>query len=148
MASVVGIFPDLPAVSKLVQNLGSAGYDLSTAHVLCVEDIPSYITESGVRCTWLGDVERSVAGSGTIMSNAGGINVPGLSDAHAADGMMYGDEVNDYLADLNVPDGRNDDYAVAIEAGRAVAGIRTDAAQTESLRGLFKAAGATVVDVF
>jgi hypothetical protein len=88
--------------------------------------------------------------SGGSLSQADGIsiNVPGLSNSGGGEGIVYGDAINDYLAELNVPDGRTDDYAIAVEAGRTVAGYRADDGQAEALRGTFSSAGATVVDVF
>jgi hypothetical protein len=148
VATVVGIFPDHTSVSKLIENLSAAGHDVSRAHVLCNEDIPTDICESGVKCTWIGDVNRTMAGGGSLSAADGmSINVPGLSGSGGGD-VVYGDSINDYLAELNVPDARTDDYAIAVEAGRTVAGYRADDGQAEALRGAFSSAGATVVDVF
>ncbi len=148
MATVLGIFPDLASVSKLIETLGNSGLDVSRAHVLCTDDVPTEITESGVKCTWLGDVQRAIGQGGSIITNSGGVDIPGLSHVSAGDGVVYGEAINDYLADFNVPDGRTDDYAVAVEAGRAIAGYSADDGTVDKLRGVFSSAGATVVDVF
>ena len=79
-----------------------------------------------------------------------GTSVPGIGVGigNRTEGVIYGDSVNDYLASLNVPDGRNDDYAIAVESGRSVAGLLVPDGSADAVRGMFSSAGATVVDVF
>jgi hypothetical protein len=108
--------------------------------------VPTEIANTGAQYTWLGDVNR---GSGTgMITNMGGVGVPGMNTSSRTEGVVYGDSVNDFLASLNVPDGRNDDYAIAVEAGRVVAGIGVPDSASDSIRGIFSSSGATTVDIF
>ena len=75
-------------------------------------DVPTEIANTGAQYTWLGDVNRGTSIGGSI-TNMGGVSVPGIGIGGRTEGVIYGDSVNDYLASLNVPDGRNDDYAIA-----------------------------------
>lgn len=147
MATVVGIFPDISSVASLLSALGAAGHDVSRAQVLGNMDVPTEIANTGAQYTWLGDVNRGSGGGGG--SNlAGGVGVPGIGLGNRTEGVIYGDSVNDYLASLNVPDGRNDDYAIAIECGRTVAGLLVPDTDSDAVRNMFSSSGATVVDVF
>lgn len=146
MATVVGIFPDFSSVATLLGALSAAGQDVSKAQVLGNSDVPTEISNTGAQYTWIGDVNRG-ADSGMI-TNMGGVGVPGIGTTDRTDGVIYGDSVNDYLASLNVPDGRTDDYSVAVECGRAIAGLPVADASSEAVRAIFKSSGATVVDVF
>jgi hypothetical protein len=85
-----------------------------------------------------------------MITNSGGVGVPGIGVGigNRTEGVIYGDSVNDYLASLNVPDGRNDDYAIAVESGRSVAGLLVPDGSADAVRDMFSSAGATVVDVF
>jgi len=147
VATVVGIFPNNASVSTLLSALSAAGHDVSRAQVISNADVPTEIASTGVQYTWIGDVSRAGGGSG-IITGAGGIGVPGLDATSRTEGVIYGDSVNDFLAALNVPDARTDDYAQAVEAGRTVAGLRVDDGAADALRGVFSSSGATVVDVF
>jgi hypothetical protein len=144
--TVVGIFPSMASVATLLSALSAAGQDVSRAQVLGNADVPTEISNTGAQYTWLGDVNRGVDSG--IITNMGGIGVPGMNTSDRTEGVVYGDSVNDFLASLNVPDGRNDDYAIAVEAGRVVAGIDVPATNTDSIRGIFTSSGATTVDVF
>jgi hypothetical protein len=146
VATVVGIFPTMASVATLLSALGAAGQDVSRAQVLGNADVPTEIANTGAQYTWLGDVNRG-SGGGTI-TNMGGVGVPGLNATSRTEGVVYGDSVNDFLASLNVPDGRNDDYAIAVEAGRVVAGIGVSDSASDSVRGIFSSSGATTVDIF
>jgi hypothetical protein len=131
----------------MLSALSAAGQDASRAQVLGNADVPTEIANTGAQYTWLGDVNRS-SGSAMI-SNMGGVSVPGMNvNSDRTEGVVYGDSVNDFLASLNVPDGRNDDYAIAVESGRVVAGISVPDAASDSIRGIFSSSGATTVDVF
>lgn len=147
MATVVGIFPDISSVATLLSSLSAAGHDVSRAQVLGNTDVPTEIANTGAQYTWLGDVNRGSGGGGMI-TNSGGVGVPGIGLGTRTEGVIYGDSVNDYLAALNVPDGRTDDYAVAVEAGRIVAGLPVSDGSLDAARAAFSSAGATVVDVF
>jgi hypothetical protein len=146
VATVVGIFPDMASVATLLNALSAAGQDVSRAQVLGNADVPTEIANTGAQYTWIGDVNRS-SGSG-IITNMGGVSVPGLNTSDRTEGVVYGDSVNDFLASLQVPDGRNDDYAIAVEAGRVVAGLGVPDSSSDSIRGIFSSSGATTVDVF
>jgi hypothetical protein len=147
VATVVGIFPNSASVSALLSALSAAGNDVSRVQILSNADVPTEIASTGAQYTWIGDVDRGIdVGS---ITNMGGVGVPGLSATNRTEGVVYGDSVNDYLSSLNVPDGRNDDYAIAVENGRLIAGLPLDdAATSEAVRGIFKSAGATLVEVF
>jgi hypothetical protein len=149
VATVVGIFPDTASVATLLGALSAAGHDVSRAQVLGNMDVPTEIANTGAQYTWIGDVNRESGGSGMI-TNSGGVGVPGIGVGigNRTEGVIYGDSVNDYLASLNVPDGRNDDYAIAVESGRSVAGLLVPDGSADAVRGMFSSAGATVVDVF
>jgi hypothetical protein len=145
--TVVGIFPNLASVATLLNALSAAGQDVTRAQVLGTADVPTEIANTGAQYTWLGDVSR--ASGGGIITNSGGVGVPGLNvNSDRTEGVVYGDSVNDFLASLNVPDGRNDDYAIAVEAGRVVAGLSVPASDSDTIRGVFSSSGATTVDVF
>jgi len=147
VATVVGIFPNMASVATLLSALSAAGQDVSRAQVLGNADVPTEIANTGAQYTWIGDVNRS-SGSGMI-TNMGGVNVPGIGiNNDRSEGVVYGDSVNDFLASLQVPDGRNDDYAIAVEAGRVVAGLGVPDSASDSIRGIFSSSGATTVDVF
>jgi hypothetical protein len=148
VATVVGIFPNIASISTLLSALSAAGHDVSSAQVISSDDVPTEIASTGAQCTWIGDVNRGGSGGGGLITNSGGIGVPGIGGGSRTDGVIYGDSVNDYLSALNVPDGRTDDYAVAVESGRSIAGLRVDDGAADALRGLFSSSGATVVDVF
>jgi len=147
VATVVGIFPNISSVATLLSALGAAGHDVSRAQVLGNTDVPTEIANTGAQYTWIGDVNRGSGGGGMI-TNAGGVGVPGIGLGTRTEGVIYGDSVNDYLAALNVPDGRTDDYAVAVEAGRIVAGLPVADGSLDAARAAFSSAGATVIDVF
>jgi len=148
VATIVGIFPDTASVAALLNALDAAGHDVSRAQVLGNMDVPTEIANTGAQYTWLGDVNRGSGGGAGLSNLAGGVGVPGIGIGNRTEGVIYGDSVNDYLASLNVPDGRNDDYAIAIESGRTVAGMLVPDTDTDSVRSMFSSAGATVVDVF
>ncbi|HKW44237.1 MAG TPA: hypothetical protein VJN22_01185 [Candidatus Eremiobacteraceae bacterium] len=147
MTTVVGIFPNQASVTTLLGALSAAGHDVSTVQILSTSDVPTEIANTGAQYTWIGDVDRGIdVGS---ITNMGGVGVPGLAAGNRTEGVVYGDSVNDYLASLNVPDGRSDDYAIAVESGRLVAGMPLDdAANADAARKIFSSAGATVVDAF
>lgn len=147
MATVVGIFPNTASVATLLSALSAAGHDASRAQILGNMDVPTEIANTGAQYTWLGDVNRGSSIGGPI-TNLGGVSVPGIGMGGRTEGVIYGDSVNDYLASLNVPDGRNDDYAIAVESGRTVAGLVVPDTATDAVRGIFSSSGATVVDVF
>jgi hypothetical protein len=147
VATVVVIFPNISSGATLLNALSAAGHDVSLAQVLGNSDVPTEIANTGAQYTWIGDVNRGSGGSGMI-TNSGGVGVPGIGLGSRTEGVIYGDSVNDYLAALNVPDGRTDDYAVAVESGRVVAGLQVADGSVDSARGVFSSSGATVVDVF
>jgi hypothetical protein len=147
VATVVGIFPNMASVATLLSALSAAGQDASRAQVLGNADVPTEIANTGAQYTWIGDVNRAT-GTGMI-TDMGGISVPGIGvNTKRSEDVIYGDSVNDFLASLNVPDGRNDDYAIAVEAGRVVAGLNVGDAPSDAIRAIFSSSGATTVDVF
>jgi hypothetical protein len=140
---VVGIFPDCSKLEGLIDALVSSSRDPKRLHVLSCEEVPTELASSGIQLVWIGDVMRT--SSAGIITDAGGVGVPGLTNAGPS--MIDSDELLDWLSDLNVPDGRTDDYARAVEEGRLVAGYPADS-DAAATRQLFTTAGATIVEEF
>lgn len=140
---VIGIFPDCSKLEGLIDALVSGGRDPKRMHVLSCEEVPTELASSGIQLVWLGDVMRT--SSAGIITDAGGIGVPGL--ASSGPSIVESDELLDSLSDLNIPDGRTDDYARAVEEGRLVAGYPANS-DGPAIRQLFTTAGATIVEEF
>jgi hypothetical protein len=145
VSTIVGIFPDGATVQSVVDGLKQSGEDVGRLHVLACDELPTELAESGVHCVWIGDVEREIDAHGFIGDNSS--RVPGLTGASASSIGVGGDELMECLADLNVPDGRTDDYARAVEEGRLVVGFAAPS-DPEKMRQLFSSSGAAIVESF
>jgi hypothetical protein len=152
MPFVVGIFPNTASLSKLSDSLKGAGLDLSRLIVISEEEPSEALIDDGVRFRASGEPDTQTLDSafGNITSS-GGTEVPGLTNERTpfrvgVDSSGSANSNEEALSDINVPDGRTDDYELAIEAGRCVAGYPT--ADTDSVRGLFVSAGGNPVEIF
>jgi hypothetical protein len=145
---VVGILPDHDAVAKLADSLKAAGFDLAQLTVVSSEDPSDDLVHSGVQFVLAGDPDEDMLTTGTgIITSGGGTSVPGVTNSDVRAEMFHGASTTDLLGELEIPDGRTDDYAAAVESGRAVAGI-VAGANVDKVKGLFSAAGANPVEVF
>jgi len=147
MPVVVGIFQNLAAVSKLNDALKAAGFSAADLIVIADESPDPELIDDGVQFRLTGEPDTGLLGSGRgMITSSGGTEVPGLggSPSHTVIGGENASE--DMLADLNVPDGRTDDYEEALDAGRAVAGYQT--ADVDKVKGIFSTAGANPIEVF
>jgi hypothetical protein len=147
MPVVVGIFPNNDAVAKLTDALKGAGFDPADLTVISSEEAAGPLITSGAQFILSGEAEESTIGGGEgIITGHGGQDIPGLTQLQTDVGATEEGPEEEALSDLNVPDGRTDDYLQAIESGRAVAGINTP--DTDKAKALFSGAGATTVEVF
>lgn len=147
MPVVVGIFPSNTSVEKLTDSLKQGGLDPARLTVISGDEASGKLISSGVQFVLSGEAEEtSIAGGTGIITSHGGPEVPGLSKISADVGELEELPELEALSDLNVPDGRTDDYAEALENGRAIAGFYADDA--DKVKGLFTSAGATSVEVF
>jgi hypothetical protein len=140
---VVGIFPECALLESVIGALVSSGKDPKRLRVLCNEEVPTELANSGVQVVWLGDVSRTPGGG--IITNSGGVGVPGMNNS--APSVLESDELLDALSDLNIPDGRTDDYARAVEDGRMVVGYPGDA-DSAAIKQLLASTGASIVEEF
>jgi hypothetical protein len=140
---VVAILPDCTKLKTVVDGLAASGGDLGRLRVLTCEEVPTELATSGVQFVWIGDVERSEQGG--IITGGGGTGIPGTMNR--SPNVVEGDELLESLSDLAVPDARTDDYARAVEDGRAVLGYPSGA-NASVIRQLFLSAGATTVEEF
>lgn len=146
MANVVGIFPDSGSARTAVDSLKSAGCDPECIRILTSDQNATELATTGAQYTWLGDV-RPRGASGGMITGFGNISVPGLG-GRGLPPSVEGSTLDESLAELSVPDARTDDYAIALERGRTVIGVRATAEEHDKLRGLLSSAGAAKVDVF
>ncbi|MBV8171228.1 MAG: hypothetical protein JO219_04770 [Candidatus Eremiobacteraeota bacterium] len=146
MPMVVGIFPNTAALSKLSDSLKGAGLDLSRLVVISEEEPSEELIDNGVRFRLSGEPDTETLDSAEgHLTSSGGTEVPGLSSG-AMPHLVGSDPNEELLSDLNVPDGRTDDYEAAIEAGRCIAGY--PASDADAVKGLFVNAGGSPVEVF
>lgn len=147
MPVVVGIFPSNTAVEKLTDSLKQGGLDPVRLTVISGDEASGKLISSGVQFVLSGEAEETTLAGGTgIITSHGGPDVPGLSKINTDVGEIEEPPELEALSDLNVPDGRTDDYAEALENGRTIAGFYAD--EADKVKGLFTAAGATSVEVF
>jgi hypothetical protein len=146
MPVVVGIFPNLPAVSKLNDALKAAGLDAGELIVIADEAPSAELISSGVQFRLSGEPDTALLNSERgIITSSGGTEVPGLSGTVMPE--IGGENTTeDLLADLNVPDGRTDDYEEALDNGRVIAGYATG--DVDKVKGIFTASGANPIEVF
>jgi hypothetical protein len=111
--------------------------------VLSCDEVPTELASSGLQFTWIGDVDRGAPHD--IITGSGGTNFPGMAGGDVS--AVQGDLLLESLSDLEIPDGRTDDYSRAVEDGRMVLGYPGGADSTATKQ-LFSSAGATLVEVF
>lgn len=147
MAVVVGIFPNHDAVSKLADSLKAGGFDLDELTVVANSELPEGLISDGVEFVLTGEAEEASLSGGTGLITSQGTDVPGLTDSKERIELFVGPTTVEALGDLNVPDGRTDDYLDALEAGRSVAGYNAGS-DVEKVKPLFTGAGALSTEVF
>jgi hypothetical protein len=148
MPVVVGIFPNHDAIAKLTEALKSGGLDVNELTVISDEVPSDDLVTSGVQFVLSGEPDEEMLTTGTgIITSSGGTGVPGLTDSVTQPHVAHAPSTIDLLADLDVPDGRTDDYVEALEQGRCVAGYVTST-DVDKVKGVFSSAGANPVEVF
>jgi hypothetical protein len=147
MPVVVGIFPNYAGISKLMESVKAAGLDLEALVVIADEAPDSSLISSGVQFNLTGEPDEGLLTSERgIITSSGGTEVPGLVGQQLPQ-VVGENNVDELLADMGVPDKRSEDYEMAIDAGRCVAGYpATDNA--DPLKDMFTAAGALSTEVF
>lgn len=147
MPVVVGIFPNHDAIAKLTEALKSGGLDVNELTVISEESPAGDLVTSGVQFVLSGDPDEEMLTSGSgIITNSGGTGVPGLTDSEVQPHVSHHSTL-DLLDDLDIPDGRTDDYVEALERGRCIAGYVTSA-DVDKVKGVFSTAGGSPVEVF
>ena len=148
MPVVVGIFPNHDAITKVAEALKSAGLDVNELTVISDETPSDDLIGSGIQFVLSGEPDEEMLTTGTgIITSSGGTGVPGLTDSVTQPHMTHAPSTVDLLADLDVPDGRTDDYIEALEQGRCVAGYVTSS-DIDKVKGVFAGAGGSPVEVF
>jgi len=149
MPVVVGIFSNHDAIAKVVDGLKAGGLDLNELTVITDETPEDEgLATSGVQFVLSGGPDDEMLNSGSgIITTGGGTGVPGLTDTETQPHVSYEGSIFELLADLDIPDGRTDDYAMAIEQRRCVAGYVTST-DIDKVKGVFSGAGGNPVEVF
>lgn len=147
MGSVVGIFPDHEAISKLTDALKSAGFDAANLTIITSDDPSDDLISTGADFVVSGEDEDSTLASGSaIITGSGGVDVPGMS-TQTTPFEIHSSPALEALSELSVPDGRTDDFITAVDHGRTVAGyIAGDKA--DAIKAIFTAAGGSPVSVY
>lgn len=115
MASVVGIFPNLDALSNLAHTMKSGGLDARELTIISNDDPTGYLTSIGAEFIKGLDATR-------IYGDVA-IQVPGLGAKEPSDYEGAGSSpALEALSDLSVPDGRTGDKADAVKALFTAAG--------------------------
>ena len=95
------------------------------------------------------DVSHDVIrGSAAIMTEAGGVNVPGISSDTRFVGYFAHPHIIDHLADWPIPSDQVENYNDAIEAGRAVVTYKAAPGEAADVEQKFKEAGLKNVKTF
>ncbi len=95
------------------------------------------------------DVSHDVIrGDTAIMTEAGGVNVPGISSDTRYVGFFAQPQIIDHLADWPIPQDQIQNYNEAIEAGRAVVTYKADPSEAPQVEQAFKNAGLKNVKTF
>ncbi|HEV2908912.1 MAG TPA: hypothetical protein VGX02_06525 [Candidatus Eremiobacteraceae bacterium] len=147
MPVVVGIFPNYAEIKKLMDSVKAASLDLEALVVIADEAPDSSLISSGVQFNLTGEPDEGLLTSERgIITSSGGTEVPGLIGQQLPQ-VVGEDNVDALLADLGVPDKRSEEYEMAIDAGRCVAGYpATD--NVDTIKDLFTGAGAISTEVF
>ena len=95
------------------------------------------------------DVSHDVIrGSAAIMTDAGGVNVPGISSDSRFVGYFAHPHIIDHLADWPIPADQVENYNEAIDAGRAVVTYKATPEEAPKVEQVFKEAGLKNVKTF
>lgn len=107
----------------------------------------SYIhaSESAQTTDTSGDVIRGNTG---IMTNTGGVNIPGISADTRFVGYFANPHIIDHLADWPIPQDQVQNYNEAIDAGRAVVTYKATPEEAPQVEQAFKDAGLKNVKTF
>ncbi|MDQ6700530.1 MAG: hypothetical protein M3Z36_10140 [Acidobacteriota bacterium] len=89
-----------------------------------------------------------IRGNAAIMTEAGGVNVPGISSDSRYIGYFAHPHVIDHLADWPIPTDQVDNYNDAIEAGRSVVTYKAAPEEAPKVEQVFKDAGLKNVKTF
>lgn len=147
MPVVVGIFPNYSGITKLTDEIKAAGLDLAQLVVIADEAPGDTLISGGVQFKLTGEPDEELLTSPRgIITSSGGTEVPGLVGTSMPS--IVGDtNTQELLAEMGVPEARSEDYELALEAGRCVAGYPTTG-DAEQLKASFVAAGALATEVF
>ena len=95
------------------------------------------------------DVSHDVIrGDTAIMTEAGGVNVPGISADSRYVGYFAQPHIIDHLADWPIPEDQIQNYNEAIDAGRAVVTYKAEPSEAPQVEKAFKDAGLKNVKTF
>ncbi|MBV8688700.1 MAG: hypothetical protein JOZ59_01210 [Candidatus Eremiobacteraeota bacterium] len=95
------------------------------------------------------DVSHDVIrGDTAIMTEAGGVNVPGISSDTRYLGFFAQPHIIGHLADWPIPEDQIQNYNDAIEAGRAVVTYKAEPSEAPQVEQAFKDAGLKNVKTF
>jgi len=95
------------------------------------------------------DVSHDVIrGDTAIMTDAGGVNVPGISADVRYVGFFAQPHIIDHLADWPIPEDQIENYNEAIEEGRAVVTYKAQPSEAPQVEQAFKDAGLKNVKTF
>lgn len=89
-----------------------------------------------------------IRGNAAIMTDAGGVNIPGISSDSRFIGYFAHPHVIDHLSGWPIPKDQVDNYNDAIEAGRSVVTVKASADEAPQIEQVFKDAGLKNVKTF
>lgn len=89
-----------------------------------------------------------ITGYSGIMTDAGGVNVPGISSDTRYVGFFASPHVIDHLSDWHIPADQIENYNEAIEAGRSVVTYKATSSEAPEVEQAFKDAGLKNVQTF
>lgn len=146
---VVGLFPDHDAILKLTEALRTNGFNVEHLRVVSSDSPPDHLIRTGVQFLYSGEAEATAIGTGGgIITSFGGMSVPGLTEQGPALGTIRSStSTDDLLGELEIPGSRFEDYAEAVDSGKAVAGYN-GGADVDRVKALFTTAGCETVETF
>jgi hypothetical protein len=145
---VVGIFADHDGLVKLTDAIRAGGMSVERLRVISPDSPGEELASSGARFVLSGDAEPSTLTSGRgIITGMGGTGVPGLTESFPRVEAFHNPTLEELLSELDIPDGRMEDFGRALSSGRTVAGYNAGA-DVDRIKGWFSSAGAYPVEVF